>query len=65
MAAGVAGRVRFLQVVVAEMVFGLLVFLVTASLVGQAPRHCRYLVPVKSVPGILACSEYPHPMVKP
>lgn len=36
-----------------------------ADLRQQPPYHCRYLVPVKTVPHVYACSEYPRPMVKP
>jgi len=25
-----------------------------------APKHCQYLVPIKTHPGIYGCSEYPH-----
>ena len=32
---------------------------------GQPLRHCRYLVPIKSHPGIYSCSEYPRPLAKP
>lgn len=43
--------------------FSLVVFVYLER--GQPQRHCRYLVPVKTVPGVYACSEYPRPLVKP
>lgn len=35
------------------------------TLLGQPPIHCRYLVTVKSTPGVYACSQHPTVKVKP
>ena len=28
----------------------------------EPPIHCRYMVPVKNVPGSYSCSQYPRPV---
>jgi hypothetical protein len=51
----------------AAVVFAMIaaVSVVELFLIGAPPRHCQYLVPIKSHPGVYGCSEYPRPRSKP